>query len=888
MKKIIILIMLICIFLSNGLCNTCACDGNALIDYSQIEIDELPGRIVREIEEFREKRAKYFELDDGQIMRIDYPIDIHEQNGQGVLEESKNFIEFNNKDIKIFRGEYEILINHKDLGKSQLIEIDKGHKIYKNMYRNVDLECKILSNKFEENLILRSKDVQNEFIFDYSLKGLRANKIDDKTIELLDKDLRCIYKISAPKMFDSNGETSDKIFLDILENREDKLKIKVICDRDWIDDEKRVFPISIDPDYTDELFCFSSSMGGQVFSTNWRKKDTNSSIFLNLTGSKLKNFGVVSVSIFGRNAKGEINCTYKADHYLLEAGKKYEIYNSASENGCKEVQIRFKTLLNQYIYGKWSPDYKPQRDTLRIGGAGGLSNTKDSEFRLVISPDRTCWTTIRTKTNDSSVYLKLFDPSGRGGSVKCSVWGLGGLKRSENCTYDQESYTLQFGQKYELLNSVKERENSGVQLRFEGNAGTEIKGEWSPDYARDPECVRVPSSIGSKIRPAIGGKIIKVRPMTQHCGFPSGCEATSAAMVIHFYGYRPIGHYKRLITDFIKKMDVKPAKNKGEGPDPNYAFAGHPTQNGYGCFAPCIAKTMERFFKENAKIGCMVEIVKGKSLEQLTRDYISKDIPVLIWATINMTQRSDGNSWKVTYPRSSPLYNKKFIWPAGEHCIVLVGFNEKDFFVNDPYQNEDKVIGAYNRKALEKSYSSMGSQAVVVHNLTKPAPVIYESMNAIWLQDENAVNGQGHTGLLLQAGDRKWYHFYWGNNGEGFANCSKVGTLSLLNGTYNNHIDVNKTKIYKGTYTDSLYFVGNFLAGLEYARSIVGKKDYNLFTDNCVQVSIDVLTKGTFEKEDNCCGAEDLKKVRGLVSPNMIFNTIKKFKAREATDIKAV
>ena len=45
-------------------------------------------------------------------------------------------------------------------------------------------------------------------------------------------------------------------------------------------------------------------------SSTWMKKTTNNSIFLDLTGSDFKNFGVVYVKIEGKKGQHILNCTY--------------------------------------------------------------------------------------------------------------------------------------------------------------------------------------------------------------------------------------------------------------------------------------------------------------------------------------------------------------------------------------------------------------------------------------------------------------------------------------------------------------------------------------------------------------------------------------------------
>ncbi len=713
MLKKLISAILIFLFFFQISPSTLAVDNELIADTSKMELSGLPKKIVREIVDKREKKAKYFELDNNQIMKVDYPIAVHQRNDEGNWQDifnktNKSFIKFKTNGIRIFRDDYEISITRENSLISNLVSFSSNHKIYKSIYEDTDLEYKILGNKLEENLVLNSNNSPKEFIFNYYLKGLTVKQNDAKTIELMNKNQKCVYKISAPKMFDSNNSISENLSLKILKNEGNRLRVKIVCDENWIESNDRVFPVFIDPDYKDEFFDFTSDENGEVLSTNWRKKDTDTSVFLNLTGSDFKDFGVITVSVFGKNRNGELNCTYQANYYFLEAGRKYELYNLVNENGCEEAQIRFRALKGQHVCGKWSPDYLPESGVLRIGGSGGPGNVKDTEFSLIVSSSKACWTMIRTKANDSSVYLQLFDPSGHGGNVNCSIWGMGGKQCEENCTYHQNSYTLQFGKKYELFNLVKEKMHSGIQLRFESEPGTLISGKWSPDYVPESGCERIPASALSKavsIRPIENPQVLIDVPRLSQLGeFPTGCESVSAVMVLHFYDYGIS------VRDFIDKYLVK--KRITDHPDPNSAFVGSPyNDKSYGCFAPCIAKAMNKILK-----GAHAEVIRGKSLKALSEEYTKNNVPVLIWATMGMRKTRPTTTWTIGYTDENARYKKgeKFTWPGNEHCVVLVGFNEKNYFVNDPLQSKDKVQGAYEKNLLEARFHEQGSQAVVV------------------------------------------------------------------------------------------------------------------------------------------------------------------------------
>ena len=143
--------------------------------------------------------------------------------------------------------------------------------------------------------------------------------------------------------------------------------------------------------------------------------------------------------------------------------------------------------------------------------------------------------------------------------------------------------------------------------------------------------------------------------------------------------------------------------------------------------------------------------------------------------------------------------------------------------------------------------------------------------DAIWLQDSNAVYGAGHTGLLLQDSSGQWWHFYWGNNRNGNKGKSGDGKMLLK---YNGKTDLNSINSfyeqeYGGKYEATIYFQGNFSNAVSYAKRLSSKK-YFLLGNNCMQVSTDVLRRGSFYKND---GSYDtfLLRVRAATIPNVAF-----------------
>ncbi len=708
-----------------------------------IQSGNILSKITKEIREFRTENSKSFELNDGQLLKAQYSVPVHKRGEDGLWQDiygnqGESKLEFSNfadsqKIVSVSNRSFKVSWGYSQCQKAEKKGEEKSKIKYENIYDNVGLEYKISEKKLKENLVLNSKISKNEFEINYDIGNLDAIQENDKTVNLVNENEKTVFTISAPEMFDASGSKNDNLKIKIEDKQNNNLKIKLICDNSWLQSEERAYPVTIDPDYKDEYFEFNLSSFGSVC-TNYRKKDTSTSVFLDLRGSDFKGVGVISVAVYGRNSSGqEGNCTMRATYYLLEAGKKYELYNSVCENEFDEVQIRFSGMPGQKICGKWSPDYKPDSECLRIGDAKGgtKGNTTNQPFNYTISPQGECWTTIRTKANSTSVYLNL--EGSRSGAVDVRIFGVGGGSECENCTNSSSLvYHLETGKKYELYNKVRENGHFATQLQFSGKPGTKLIGSWSPDYSPESGCITVGKSgndsvIGSSGRSDVPLNyivFIQVPTISQKTD-PAPyakimCESTSATMLLKHYGVNIS------LSDFIKKLPIKNVVPGVSGPDPNCAFALCAARDGYGCFSPVIANTMNKFLS-----GPFTAVaIEGKDLKNLVETYVKNNHPILIWATINMCPKEKGHHWKINYvdKDAKMRIGDSFVWPKHEHCLVLVGFSSDKYIVNDPNQNSTALVRcAYDKKAVEDRYNSLGKQAVVILKISIPRPVNFNS-----------------------------------------------------------------------------------------------------------------------------------------------------------------
>ena len=202
-------------------------------------------------------------------------------------------------------------------------------------------------------------------------------------------------------------------------------------------------------------------------------------------------------------------------------------------------------------------------------------------------------------------------------------------------------------------------------------------------------------------KPGATAKILSDVPvLSQFPKYPTGCETVSAVMVLRHAGE------KITVDEFIDKHLPMSSNfylegGRRYGPDPSEYFIGSPrSAASFGCMAPTMEKALTSYFGSNSR----VKNTTGLSLDALCSQYIDREMPVMVWATIRMLDTQPLNSWYLSD-------GTRFTWPGNEHCIVLVGYDEQSYYFNDPY--EGKLV-KYDKQTANDHYSEMGMQSLVI------------------------------------------------------------------------------------------------------------------------------------------------------------------------------
>ena len=199
-------------------------------------------------------------------------------------------------------------------------------------------------------------------------------------------------------------------------------------------------------------------------------------------------------------------------------------------------------------------------------------------------------------------------------------------------------------------------------------------------------------------------KIIDAPFISQNPNYPTGCESVSTVMALQYAGVEI--SVDKFIDNYLYKTGIPF--------DPNISFGGDPRSvYSYGCYAPVIKNALDKCFSTEGLSTYSATQLSNVSLQQLCAEYIDNNIPVILWATMNMATPYNGNRW---------TYNGKTIqWIAPEHCLLLVGYDDEHYIFNDPLRSKQTY---YRKSAVETAYAGLFKQAVVIKKYKYVRPPI--------------------------------------------------------------------------------------------------------------------------------------------------------------------
>lgn len=198
---------------------------------------------------------------------------------------------------------------------------------------------------------------------------------------------------------------------------------------------------------------------------------------------------------------------------------------------------------------------------------------------------------------------------------------------------------------------------------------------------------------------------IEMKGLSQD-GIPTGCESVSTVMVLNYWGVDITP--EKFIDHYLPCQSFYRVDGALYGPDPEEYFAGNPySTNSLGCYPKVILKALGNM--KNCHVPGMDSLefsdISDLELGEIIDIYVANNIPVLLWCTMGMNPAKDGMQY---YLDDGSLYT----WRAGEHCMVLCGYDEENYYLMDPLAGGEKV--GYSKEIVEERYVEMGQHAVTV------------------------------------------------------------------------------------------------------------------------------------------------------------------------------
>lgn len=181
---------------------------------------------------------------------------------------------------------------------------------------------------------------------------------------------------------------------------------------------------------------------------------------------------------------------------------------------------------------------------------------------------------------------------------------------------------------------------------------------------------------------------------SQFPNYPTGCESIALKILLEYNGIYTSGDE---IIDRLKKGQL-PYKIEDEmyGGNPEIEFIGDPRNDySYGVYNTPIAEVASTF-KGN------VQNREGMELEEIL-NLINENRPVMVWTTINNLPSRISSIW-IYRPTGEKIY-----WKENEHAVVIIGYNDEQVIVSDPYTGRTT---RYNRQTFKENYNYMGKRAV--------------------------------------------------------------------------------------------------------------------------------------------------------------------------------
>lgn len=235
------------------------------------------------------------------------------------------------------------------------------------------------------------------------------------------------------------------------------------------------------------------------------------------------------------------------------------------------------------------------------------------------------------------------------------------------------------GELYRYTGTVESHEVLAAELEPEVEVEV-LSAEPEPQTATMPESV------------LLSAPVIRQNPE-----LPRGCEITSLAMLLQYYGH-DVSKMELLPR---MKMDPTPIVWNADGSirswgDPNVGFVGDITlkAKGFGIYHKALFPLLEEY------VPSAVDLTDQPFSEIEQR--LAEGAPVMVWTTSRYTVPDNWVEWESD---SGPIRVT-----FSEHAVLMVGYDADHVYLNDPLSGKAQV--KVNKEQFIASWEALGKQAL--------------------------------------------------------------------------------------------------------------------------------------------------------------------------------
>lgn len=192
--------------------------------------------------------------------------------------------------------------------------------------------------------------------------------------------------------------------------------------------------------------------------------------------------------------------------------------------------------------------------------------------------------------------------------------------------------------------------------------------------------------------------------------FKAGCETYACTMLLQTLGY---DMNERMFMENYLEIRYPSYDENGNMYAPDmYSSQVGDIYGGWGVYCTAMAKYMNHYLSD-VNSDQKATAIENVPLEELCREYVSKGIPVMIWGTVEMLEPYPRFTWTVDYVDENAHYKigDQFSWLQHEHCLVLIGWDEENFYFADSCAGK---VSVFEKELSETRYETLGMQAIVV------------------------------------------------------------------------------------------------------------------------------------------------------------------------------